>query len=161
MKRLDNKVAIVTGASKGIGAGIAKAFGAEGATVVVNYARDHEGAELVVREITGKDGPALQHFYARLFDWQVQDAGDGSGYGLVQAADKGIGGGIGAAQDGGPGQVTSYVEVDDPSAYLNKAEGLGGRTLVPPTEIPQFGLTFAFFADPEGHVVGLSKGAVQ
>jgi NAD(P)-dependent dehydrogenase (short-subunit alcohol dehydrogenase family) len=38
MKRLDNKVAIVTGASKGIGAGIAKAFGAEGATVVVNYA---------------------------------------------------------------------------------------------------------------------------
>ncbi|HWX20085.1 MAG TPA: SDR family NAD(P)-dependent oxidoreductase, partial [Candidatus Binatia bacterium] len=42
MKRLDNKVAIVTGASKGIGAGIAKAFGAEGAAVVVNYARDHE-----------------------------------------------------------------------------------------------------------------------
>ena len=41
MKRLDNKVAIVTGASKGIGAGIAKAFGAEGAAVVVNYARDH------------------------------------------------------------------------------------------------------------------------
>jgi 3-oxoacyl-[acyl-carrier protein] reductase len=39
MKRLDNKVAIVTGASKGIGAGIAKAFGAEGAAVVVNYAR--------------------------------------------------------------------------------------------------------------------------
>ncbi len=54
MKRLDNKVAIVTGASKGIGAGIAKAFGAEGAAVVVNYARDHEGAERVVREITGK-----------------------------------------------------------------------------------------------------------
>ena len=40
MKRLDNKVAIVTGASKGIGAGIAKAFGAEGAAVIVNYARD-------------------------------------------------------------------------------------------------------------------------
>src|SRR4029079_6495928 len=53
MKRLDNKVAIVTGASKGIGAGIAKAFGAEGATVVVNYARDKEGSERVVHEITG------------------------------------------------------------------------------------------------------------
>ena len=37
MKRLDNKVAIVTGASKGIGAGIANAFGAEGSAVVVNY----------------------------------------------------------------------------------------------------------------------------
>jgi uncharacterized protein len=112
-------------------------------------------------EITGKDGPALQQFYGRLFDWSVQDAGDGSGYGLVQAADKGIGGGIGAAQDGGPGQVSFYVEVDDPAAYLKKAEQLGGKTVVPPTEIPQFGLTFAFFADPEGHVVGLSKGAVQ
>jgi len=59
MKRLDNKVAIVTGASKGIGASIAKAFGAEGAAVLVNYARDHEGAERVVREITGKGGRAI------------------------------------------------------------------------------------------------------
>src|SRR5580704_17837730 len=54
MKRLDNKVAIVTGASKGIGSGIAKSFGAEGAAVVVNYARDHEGAERVVGEIPTK-----------------------------------------------------------------------------------------------------------
>lgn len=112
-------------------------------------------------EVTGQDGSALQRFYGDLFDWQVQDAGDGSGYGVVPAPERGIGGGIGPSQDGGPGQVTFYVEVDDPAAYLAKAETLGGRTIVPPTEIPQFGLTFAFFADPEGHVVGLSKGAVQ
>jgi uncharacterized protein len=112
-------------------------------------------------EVTGKDGPALQQFYGGLFDWQIQDSGGDTGYGLVQAAENGIGGGIGPAQDGGPGQVTFYVEVDDPAAYLQKAERLGGTTIVPPTEIPQFGLTFAFFADPEGHVVGLSKGAVQ
>ena len=112
-------------------------------------------------EVTGRDGPALQQFYARLFDWSVSDAGDSSGYGLVSAAARGIGGGIGPSQDGGPGQVTFYVEVDDPAAYLKKAEELGGQTIVPPTELEQFGLTFAFFTDPEGHVVGLSKGAVQ
>jgi uncharacterized protein len=112
-------------------------------------------------EVTGKDGPALQRFYAKLFDWTVNDAGDESGYGLVEAGEKGIAGGIGASQDGGSGGVTFYVEVDDPAAYLRKAERLGGRTVAAPTEIPNFGLTFAFFADPEGHVVGLSKGAIQ
>ncbi len=112
-------------------------------------------------EVTGKDGSAVQRFYGELFDRKIQDAGDGSGYGLVQAAEHGIGGGIGAAQDEGFGQVTLYVEVDYPAAYLQKAEQLGGRTLVPPTTIEQFGLTFAFFADPEGHVVGLSQGAGQ
>jgi predicted enzyme related to lactoylglutathione lyase len=57
--------------------------------------------------------------------------------------------------------VTFYVELDDPQAYLAKAEKLGGKTVVPPTEVPEFGLTFAFFADPEGHVVGLSKGVIR
>jgi predicted enzyme related to lactoylglutathione lyase len=112
-------------------------------------------------EVTGKDGAGLQRFYGGLFDWEVQDSGGDSGYGLVQAAENGIGGGIGASQDGGPGQVTFYVEVDDPAAYLERAEQLGGQTIMAPTEIPDLGLTFAFFTDPEGHVVGLSKGAVQ
>jgi hypothetical protein len=65
------------------------------------------------------------------------------------------------APDGRPGAVTFYVEVDDPAAYLKKVGELGGKTIVPPTELPQFGLMFAFFSDPEGHVVGLSKAAVQ
>ncbi len=112
-------------------------------------------------EITGKDGPALQRFYSKLFDWSIHDAGDGSGYGLVEAGEKGIAGGIGASQDGGQGGVTFYVEVDDLAAFLDRAQRLGGKTVVGPTEIPSFGLTFAFFADPEGHVVGLSTGAVQ
>jgi len=112
-------------------------------------------------EITGKDGPALQRFYPKLFDWSINDAGNGSGYGLVEAGQKGIAGGIGASQDGAQGGVRFYVEVDDPAAFLEKAENLGGETVVPPTEIPDFGLTFALFADPEGHVVGLSRGAAQ
>lgn len=59
MNRLFKKVAIVTGASKGIGAGIAAAFGAEGARVAVNYSSDREGAERVVRGITDNGGEAI------------------------------------------------------------------------------------------------------
>ncbi|MEO7765930.1 MAG: glucose 1-dehydrogenase [Ferruginibacter sp.] len=59
MSKLKNKVAIITGASKGIGAGIAKAYGIEGASVVVNYASDKEGADRVVNEITSNGGKAV------------------------------------------------------------------------------------------------------
>ena len=51
MARLKGKVAVVTGASKGIGAGIAERFGEEGANVVVHYASDKKGAEKVVAAI--------------------------------------------------------------------------------------------------------------
>jgi 3-oxoacyl-[acyl-carrier protein] reductase len=59
MSRLSGKAAVVTGASKGIGAGIAKALAAEGAAVVVNYASSKEGAEKVVAEIRAKGGKAV------------------------------------------------------------------------------------------------------
>ncbi|MBT1710768.1 3-oxoacyl-ACP reductase FabG [Fulvivirgaceae bacterium PWU5] len=57
--RLKDKVAVVTGASKGIGAGIAKAFATAGAKVVVNYASSKEGADKVVQEITRNGGTAI------------------------------------------------------------------------------------------------------
>jgi 3-oxoacyl-[acyl-carrier protein] reductase len=59
MSKLKNKVAVVTGASKGIGAGIAKALAAEGASVVVNYASSKEGADRVVTEIAQNGGSAI------------------------------------------------------------------------------------------------------
>jgi 3-oxoacyl-[acyl-carrier protein] reductase len=59
MNRLKNKVAVVTGASKGIGASIAKHFAAEGAQVVVNYATSKEGADKVVKVITDNGGIAI------------------------------------------------------------------------------------------------------
>ncbi len=59
MNRLQGKVAIVTGASKGIGAGIAKSLAAEGAAVVVNYASSKEGADRVVAAIEQQGGKAL------------------------------------------------------------------------------------------------------
>ena len=59
MGKLTGKVAIVTGASKGIGASIAKRLGAEGASVVVNYAASREGADRVVLAITREGGKAV------------------------------------------------------------------------------------------------------
>src|SRR6201986_816388 len=59
MNQLANKVAVVTGASKGIGAAIAKHFAAAGAKIVVNYASSKEGADKVVREITDNGGMAI------------------------------------------------------------------------------------------------------
>lgn len=58
MRPLEGKVALVTGASKGIGAGIARSLGAAGAAVAVNYSSDREGAEKVVSEIVSGGGKA-------------------------------------------------------------------------------------------------------
>ena len=59
MNRLSGKTAVVTGASKGIGAGIAKGLAAEGAAVVVNYASSKDGADRVVADIRAKGGKAI------------------------------------------------------------------------------------------------------
>ncbi len=59
IKKLAGKIAVVTGASKGIGAAIAKHLAAEGASVVVNYASSRSGADKVVSEITAQGGHAV------------------------------------------------------------------------------------------------------
>jgi 3-oxoacyl-[acyl-carrier protein] reductase len=59
MSDLKGKVAVVTGASKGIGAAIAKGLGAAGAAVVVNYSSSKEGADRVVADINANGGKAI------------------------------------------------------------------------------------------------------
>jgi hypothetical protein len=111
------------------------------------------GAHVIHYEVTGKDGKKLQKFYGDVFGWAV-DTNNPGGYGMVRDGDKGLTGGIGDAPKGMPGGVTFYVHTDDPKATLAKIEKLGGRVLMPLTEVaPE--TTIALFADPEGHVVGL------
>jgi len=108
-------------------------------------------AKIIHVEVAGKDGPALQRFYSDVFGWELNTDNPG-GYGLVRQGD--MTGGIGPAQDGGAGHVTFYVHADDPAATLRRVEELGGRVIMPLTEVaPE--TTIALFTDPEGHVVGL------
>jgi len=104
-------------------------------------------------EVMGKDREMLQRFYSGLFDWKIDDNPEMK-YGMVQI-ENGIPGGIGESPDGGPGHSTFYVNVDDVGAAAQKAEELGGKTVMPATDMPQ--VTIALVADPEGHVVGLMK----
>jgi predicted enzyme related to lactoylglutathione lyase len=106
-------------------------------------------------EILGKDAAALQKFYADLFGWSI-DASNPMNYGMVAAGENGIGGGVGPAMDGAS-LVTVYVEVNDLQAALDKAEKLGGKTVMPPMDVPG-GPTIAQFTDPEGNRIGLAKG---
>ena len=105
-------------------------------------------------EVVGKDAKRLQDFYSAAFDWKIHPAP--LNYGMVETGStSGVGGGIGETNQG-PGHVTFYIEVDDIAAYLAKVETLGGKTIMPHTEIPGE-VIFALFADPEGHVIGLTQ----
>ena len=115
------------------------------------------GNPVVHFEVIGSDAQALQSFYKDAFNWQIEEAIEN--YVMAHpGGEGGINGGIGAAMgEGGAGHVTFYVEVPDLEAALSKIEGLGGSTVMEPSEVPE-GPTIAMFADPEGHLVGLLKG---
>jgi hypothetical protein len=103
-------------------------------------------------EIGCQNKAATQQFYAKLFDWKMTEMGPAV---MIDTGAGGIAGHI-TALGHEPHQFTHvYVSVDDPQATLDKVQELGGKTLVPPVEIPTG--TFAWFADPEGNTVGIWK----
>ena len=104
-------------------------------------------------EVLGQDGERLQQFYRDLFDWKI-DANNPNKYGYVTPEEGGIRGGIATGQNGVSMQ-TFYVQVENLQATLDKANELGGKTIMPPTEIPGANVTIAMVGDPEGHVIGL------
>ncbi len=115
------------------------------------------GQPVAFFEVISPDAAATQKFYAELFGWQIAADPAMGGYGLVDtgAGEGAIGGGIGTSDDKTEKSVKIYVRVDDLDAYLDRAEQLGGKRLVPPMDLPgDFG-RFAIFTDPDGNQVGL------
>ena len=115
------------------------------------------GPPVVHWEINARDAGRVQEFYSKLFDWKV-NANNPMHYGLVNTGSKqGANGGIGQNDPSAPApSVTFYVQVSDLQKYLDRAESLGGKTIMPPTEIPGM-VTMAMFTDPEGNVIGMVK----
>ncbi len=105
-------------------------------------------------EIGCKDNAKTAKFYADLFGWTLEPYGPTTM--INTGGDGGIGGHVTALSHEPHHYITVYAQVDDLQAYLSKAERLGGKTIVPPTEVPGMG-HFAWLADVEGTIFGLWK----
>lgn len=114
------------------------------------------GTGVVHFEIMSKDGKRMREFYSSVFGWAV-DANNPMNYGVIQpGTERSIGGGIGQVTENQMPYTTFYVAVDNPQRYLDKVVGMGGRIIMPVTEVPGM-VTYAMFADPEGNMVGIVK----
>ncbi|HLE51570.1 MAG TPA: VOC family protein [Anaerolineales bacterium] len=104
-------------------------------------------------EISATNLEAASKFYADLFGWKVEQNPE-LNYASFEPGE-GVGGGFNPVQEGNPaGSVVVYIGTDDIEASLAKAETLGGKAIVPKTEIPGFGW-FGMFLDPTGNKMGL------
>lgn len=108
-------------------------------------------------EIVSSDAEKLHPFYSDVFGWKI-DANNPVNYGIVDNGGEGINGGIGGVMDHDyAGHVTFYIQVADPAETLKKIESLGGKTVMPPAQIPGTPTTIAQFTDPAGNLIGLTK----
>lgn len=104
-------------------------------------------------ELSADDREKAAEFYSKLFGWEVQQIPE-MNYATFSTGE-GPGGGFNPISDDNPaGTVTIYVNSEDIEADLSKIESLGGKTLVPKTEIPTVGW-FAMFMDPTGNKLAL------
>jgi predicted enzyme related to lactoylglutathione lyase len=103
-------------------------------------------------EIGCRDSDRTRSFFSDLFGWQIEQAGPAAM--ISTGSDEGIGGHISSLGHEPFNYVTIYVQVDDIQAHLDKAESLGGKTVIPPTEVQGMG-HFAWFLDLDGNTIGL------
>jgi predicted enzyme related to lactoylglutathione lyase len=112
------------------------------------------GQPVVHFEIGCRNSPKTHAFYSQLFGWKIEPMGPA---GMISTGGTGgIQGHINCLGHEPHNYVTVYVQVDDLKTYLDKATALGGKMLVPPTEVPGMG-HFAWIADVEGTIIGLWK----
>ena len=114
-------------------------------------------AGVVHWEISSRNAKPLQDFYSNLFGWLI-NADNPMQYGLVDTGLKlGINGGIYQGNEQQSPCVVMYVQVEDIQSYLDKAVNLGGKVILPVTEVPNM-VTYALLTDIEGNTIGLIKG---
>jgi uncharacterized protein len=111
------------------------------------------GKPVIHFEIGCRNIGKTSDFFSHLFGWNMQARGPATM--INTGAESGIHGHISALGHEPHHYTIFYVQVEDVQNYLDKAGSLGGKTLVPPVEIPTG--TFAWFADPEGNTIGLWK----
>ena len=109
--------------------------------------------ELMTGSIDG-----ARDFYSKLFGWtsEEMDMGPAGKYTMFKKGDQPAGGCMALPQKGIPPHWMSYVAVDDVDASTKKAEAIGAKILVPPTDIPNIG-RFSVITDPSGASLGLYK----
>jgi predicted enzyme related to lactoylglutathione lyase len=112
------------------------------------------GRPVVYFEIGCRDRAKTDAFYAELFDWELNPEEMAT---RVAPVEGGIGGHIVAFGHEPYRQTIFYVLVEDLQATLDRAEALGGKTLIPPVEIPGGRGSFAWLTDPEGNTVGIYR----
>jgi predicted enzyme related to lactoylglutathione lyase len=119
--------------------------------------RELMGQPVAFFEVTSPEPERAQRFYGELFEWDVVAPPEMGGYALVDtgAGEAAASGGIGPSQGPDDAGVKIYVRVDDLDGYLARAEQLGGKAVVPPTDLPGDYGRIAVFTDPDGNPVGL------
>lgn len=115
------------------------------------------GCPIVHFEVVGPDAGELESFYQALFGWRRNDSVSLDEYAIVDTAAGSLSGGIAAGSDDREHHLTLYIEVPDIDAHLAKVAEMGGKTVLPRTEVPDMA-TFALFTDPAGNTVGLVEG---
>lgn len=137
------------GAAPGVGAAAAKAPAPSGGV----------GRDIVHLEIPAMDRRIAARFYGELFGWDYEHMDDPMNYTTFRSGT--VAGGFPDVNDMNPaGEVIFYVASDDIEADLRRAEKLGGKTVVPRTEIPDTGY-FAIVSDPTGNHFGLYRVTAQ